>query len=48
MVQGDDERWTQVGIVSWGIGCGDRRFSGVYARISSYIDWIDSITQTTN
>ncbi|XP_065565648.1 trypsin-1-like [Artemia franciscana] len=48
VVQGDDERWTQVGIVSWGIGCGDRRFPGVYARISSYIDWIDSITQTTN
>jgi trypsin len=33
----DLKRLKQVGIVSWGYGCGD---IGVYSRVSTYIDWI--------
>jgi len=31
---------TQVGIVSWGQGCGEAEHPGVYSRVVSVNDWI--------
>jgi len=36
------EPFEQVGIVSWGRGCAQRRYPGVYSRISGEFDWIKS------
>ncbi|KAM9185578.1 serine protease 44-like [Dugong dugon] len=32
--------WMQVGIVSWGFGCGRKGIPGVYTEISYYKDWL--------
>uniref|UniRef100_A0A3B4AG23 Uncharacterized protein n=1 Tax=Periophthalmus magnuspinnatus TaxID=409849 RepID=A0A3B4AG23_9GOBI len=39
---GQDQRWTVVGIVSWGgpEDCGSKRVYGVYTRVEHYRDWI--------
>merc|ERR1719309_775095 len=40
-----NEKWYQVGIVSFGIGCGRKGIPGVYTRVSAYSDWISDMTQ---
>lgn len=37
----DQERYTQAGIVAWGIGCGENNIPGVYANVATARYWID-------
>ncbi|CAF4356403.1 unnamed protein product, partial [Adineta steineri] len=37
------KRWVLAGITSFGLGCADPRYSGVYTRVSAYRDWLRSV-----
>ncbi|XP_065165156.1 coagulation factor IX-like [Atheta coriaria] len=36
----ENGRWVAIGIVSWGIGCGNKDQPGIYTRVDKYIPWI--------
>ena len=37
----DGDAWKLAGITSWGVGCGEAGFYGIYARVSKLLDFID-------
>ena len=45
VVKSSNGRFRLAGIISWGIGCGDRNRPGVYTRISEFKDWIVANTR---
>lgn len=40
VIKGQNSRYELAGVISWGIGCGDRNRPGVYTRISEFKEWI--------
>ncbi|XP_064628688.1 uncharacterized protein LOC135488147 [Lineus longissimus] len=36
------EKWVQFGVTSFGQGCGDKKFPGVYTNVRKHMEWIDA------
>jgi len=36
-----NNKWVQTGIVSWGKGCAEPNYAGVYGRVESFLDFIE-------
>ncbi|XP_068619930.1 venom protease-like [Battus philenor] len=44
MYQMPSGRWVVVGVVSWGVRCGEPEHPGIYTRIDQYLSWIEENT----
>uniref|UniRef100_A0AAY4DAD7 Neurotrypsin n=1 Tax=Denticeps clupeoides TaxID=299321 RepID=A0AAY4DAD7_9TELE len=42
--QGEGGRWFLTGVISWGHGCGNPSYPGVYTRVSRFLRWIEKVT----
>ncbi|XP_029464835.1 neurotrypsin-like isoform X2 [Rhinatrema bivittatum] len=45
MCQRSSGHWVILGITSWGYGCGQKDFPGVYTKVSKFIPWIKKVTK---
>ena len=37
-----DNKWTLLGVTSWGLGCGRQNSPGVYVKVTEFIDQIEN------
>lgn len=45
LLQMSDGRWCNIGIVSFGVRCGEPGKPGVYTNVGMYLDWIGQNTR---
>ena len=48
MIFTSSEQWVLVGLTSFGFGCAQPGYAGVYTRIPAYVNWINSFINDTD
>jgi len=44
----DNSKWLLIGATSWGYGCADVIYPGVWSKVSYVLDWIDANAETNS
>ncbi|VDD87805.1 unnamed protein product [Enterobius vermicularis] len=44
VARAEDKRWYQLGVVSWGLGCAQEGYAGVYSKVSNMCDFVEKTT----
>ncbi|CAL8085807.1 unnamed protein product [Orchesella dallaii] len=39
----NSSKYIQVGVTSWGVGCDNKKYAGVYTRLSEHLHWIRTV-----
>jgi secreted trypsin-like serine protease len=48
MMFSSNNQWLLIGLTSFGVGCANKQYSGIYTRVAAFQNWIKTYTNDSN